>query len=300
MKIHTYIIYVLLLGVAILTAGNAVAVCPNSMRHHELTVQHLRFGIGSMAFEGANDWTRTSNNWSAGVGAYYTYWFNRHIGLSSGVSVAYLSHSARLDDIPSSSRGTISISNGSTSSPYAATMSVITAEVRETQSFTMMEIPLQLSLKANHLYANLGMSLATTLTSYGAYVYSSSTYTVSEIENLGVSFDGVPLSSHSASGGSGDYNPSTVRYPLFAMLAAEIGWRFYFDQRNMLSLSLYGSYAVNRCRPEVAAAEVVDVENGVARRLSPMQAGLVDGYRYYTAGFCIAYHFGFGSPIVKQ
>ena len=81
--------------------------------------------------------------------------------------------------------------------------------------------------------------------------------------------------------------------------SAEVGWRFNFDQCNMVSLSLYGSYALNRCSPDVAASEIVDVENGVARRLSPMQAGLVDGYRYYTAGFCIAYHLGVGSPLLK-
>ena len=272
---------------------------PNLMRHHEITVQHLRLGIGAMAFEGGSGWLLSSNSWSAGVGAYYTYWFTRHIGISAGGSVSYLSHSERLDDISSSSRGTVSISNGTTSVPYSATMSVATSEVRENQSFTMLEIPLQLSLKANHLYANVGMSFATSLSAYGAYVYSSSTYKVTEIEDLGVSLDGVPLRSSVAEGGSGDYYPSSVRRPFFAMVSAEVGWRFNFDQCNMVSLSLYGSYALNRCSPDVAASEIVDVENGVARRLSPMQAGLVDGYRYYTAGFCIAYHLGVGSPLLK-
>ncbi|MBQ4376902.1 MAG: hypothetical protein II793_04330 [Bacteroidales bacterium] len=279
--------------------GSAGAVRPNLMRHHEITVQHLRLGIGAMAFEGGSGWLLSSNSWSAGVGAYYTYWFTRHIGISAGGSVSYLSHSERLDDISSSSRGTVSISNGTTSVPYSATMSVATSEVRENQSFTMLEIPLQLSLKANHLYANVGMSFATSLSAYGAYVYSSSTYKVTEIEDLGVSLDGVPLSSSVAEGGSGDYSPSSVKRPIFAMVSAEVGWRFNFDQCNMVSLSLYGSYALNRCSPDVAASEIVDVENGVARRLSPMQAGLVDGYRYYTAGFCIAYHLGVGSPLLK-
>lgn len=296
MKVRVKIFFLL---ANLFIVGSAGAVRPNLMRHHEITVQHLRLGIGAMAFEGGSGWLLSSNSWSAGVGAYYTYWFSRHIGISAGGSVSYLSHSERLDDISSSSRGTVSISNGTTSVPYSATMSVATSEVRENQSFTMLEIPLQLSLKANHLYANVGMSFATTLSAYGAYVYSSSTYKVTEIEDLGVSLDGVPLRSSVAEGGSGDYSPSSVKRPIFAMVSAEVGWRFNFDQCNMVSLSLYGSYALNRCSPDVAASEIVDVENGVARRLSPMQAGLVDGYRYYTAGFCIAYHLGVGSPLLK-
>ena len=296
MKVRVKIFFLL---ANLFIVGSAGAVRPNLMRHHEITVQHLRLGIGAMAFEGGSGWLLSSNSWSAGVGAYYTYWFTRHIGISAGGSVSYLSHSERLDDISSSSRGTMSISNGTTSVPYSATMSVATSEVRENQSFTMLEIPLQLSLKANHLYANVGMSFATSLSAYGAYVYSSSTYKVTEIEDLGVSLDGVPLSSSVAEGSSGDYSPSSVKRPIFAMVSAEVGWRFNFDQCNMVSLSLYGSYALNRCSPDVAASEIVDVENGVARRLSPMQAGLVDGYRYYTAGFCIAYHLGVGSPLLK-
>ena len=292
--------YIFFLLVNLLLVGSAGAVRPNLMRHHEITVQHLRLGIGAMAFEGSSGWLLSLNNWSAGVGAYYTYWFTHHIGISAGGSVSYLSHSEKLDDFSSSSRGTISITNGTTAVPYSATMSVATSEVSENQSYTMLEVPLQLSVKANPLYANVGMSFATTLSTYGAYVYSSSTYKVTEIEDLGVSLDGVPLRSSVAEGGSGDYYPSSVRRPFFAMVSAEVGWRFNFDQCNMLSLSLYGSYALNRCRPDVAAGEIVDVDNGVARRLSPMQAGLVDGYRYYTAGFCIAYHAGFGNPLLKK
>ncbi|MBR1517129.1 MAG: hypothetical protein IJ620_03175 [Bacteroidales bacterium] len=292
--------HIMMLLLLVVLGPSATAVRPNLMRHHELSMQFLRGGVGSMAFEGRDSWSRTTGNWAMGIGLDYTYWFSRHVGVTTGFSVDYLSHSEQLDNFSSSSRGIVNVTNGGAVVPYGATMSVVTSTVHETQSFTMLEIPVQLSLKARHLYGRLGGSLCTSLTTYGAYEYASSEYTVADIEGLGVSLSGVPLSSSNANGGSGDYYPAQVRHPFFVMIAAEIGWRFFFDQLNMVSLSIHGSYALNRCQPDVVMAEVVDVSRGSARSVAPMQAGLVSGYRYYNIGAVVTYHFGFGNPIIKK
>lgn len=274
---------------------------PDEMRHHEVTARFLHIGIGSMAFEDNDGYLYSSHgNWSVGIGVNYSYWFSRHIGVTTGLSTSYLFYSEKLSNLATTSRGIVMISDGEGKTAYTATMAVLTPEERETKNYTMIEVPLLLSFRANHLYANVGASIATSLSTYSVYDYSPSTYHVSEIEGLGVSFSGVPVRTKEADGGGSSYLPASVKRPLFYMVSAEVGWLFHFDQRNMLSLSIYGSYALNKCQPDVATSEVVDVSQGVAHKISPMQAGLVNGYRYCSVGLCVAYHFGFGRPFTKR
>ena len=287
---------ILAIGALLLTIpeSRSTAATPGVPRH-EIHAHFLRFGMGAMPVASQEAYSyATLGNWSAGMGIGYTYWMTRHIGLSTGADIAYMFYNERYKDIASSSQGSVFISDGTNTTMHSATMAVHTNQAHEAKTFTMIEIPLMLSFKARHLYLNAGMAAATSLTSFGSYAYSPSTYQLSEIEDLGIRLEGIPTRTMNANGGNGTYTPTDVKHPFFAMVTAEIGWLFPFDERNMVSISLYGSYALNSFKSNLASAEVVDVVNGTARRLSLMQAGIASEYRYYAAGFCIAYHFGFG------
>ncbi|MBQ9546656.1 MAG: hypothetical protein IJU90_05165 [Bacteroidales bacterium] len=287
----------------VLTAGQAVAQndgVGDLMRRHEISVAFARPGVGNMPFGGTFGWDKhNSSDFAMGFSAGYTHWFSNHIGLATTASLTYVSNSEKLANITSTAHGTITISNGSgLDRKVNTTMTVNTPMVNETQSLLMLDIPIQLALQHKHLYCNLGLALGFSLNTYGAYVYAPSSYEITAIDDLGIDINTLPLDAVVVEGNKGDYAPASVRYPFFVELAADLGWKFYFDKRNAVSLAFSLRYALNKCNVDHSNYEIINISSDHTTALAPMQAGLVDYFRYYVAGLKVTYHWGCG-PAVK-
>ncbi|MBQ0015924.1 MAG: hypothetical protein KBT04_02945 [Bacteroidales bacterium] len=264
------------------------------LRKHEIAPYFSQAGIGSVPFHGRYDWSNPAGvNFGFGVG--YTYWFNEHIGLTSGLNFDYMSHHEQLDNVSSSAYGTDYIYNSGTSMLVDMYYEVVTDKVKEQQAVTMLEIPVQLSLKAKHLYGNFGVAFATPIYTYGTYTYGESEFRATRIVKTGGSTFDIPVDVNMVDRSTGKYEYGDVKTPFYCVLMIDGGWRFEFDKCNALSLGLYLKYALNECRVDDSNFQVVDVEGGVSTSNPPIKAGLVDSYRFYTAGFRITYHIGIGS-----
>lgn len=270
------------------------------MRRNEISVAFARPGIGNMPFSGPVVWDKyVKSDIALGFSAGYTYWFSEHIGLASSLTLTYISNSEKTSNITSTAHGTITINQGE-GTPTAATrevhttMTINTPMVSERQSLLMLDVPVQLSLQKKHLFCNLGLAFGVSLNTYGQYTYMPSVYSITAIEDLGIDISDLPLSAVVVEGNEGSYTPASVKHPVFIEFAADLGWKFNFDNRNAVSLALSLRYALNKCNIDNNGYEIIDINRDVTTARAPMQAGLVDSFRYYVAGIKISYHLGYG------
>lgn len=265
------------------------------MRRHEISVTFARPGFGDLPFNSTLRWDNhdfATSSMSFGAG--YTHWFSNHIGLTGSASLTYLNNKESLSNIASTAHGTITINNGSGSRVVNTTMAINTPLVSEYQSILMLDLPVQLTLQHRHLFCNLGLAFGVSLNTYGAYTYDPSVYQIVSIDDLGIDINTLPLDAVVVEGNSGDYAPASVKHPLFVEFAADLGWKFHFDNRNAVSLALSLRYALNKRTIDNSYFEIIDVRQDETTARSPMQAGLVDSYRYYVAGLKVTYHWGCG------
>lgn len=265
------------------------------MRRHELTMGFARPGYGDLPFKSTLSWdNHDMSTPSMSIGAGYTYWFTKHIGLTGAASLTYLNNTETLSNITSTAHGTITINNGAGSRVVNTTMSVLSPKVSEYQSLLMLDLPVQLSLQHKHLFCNVGLAFGVSLNSYGAYTYDPSVYQIVAIDDLGIDINSLPLDAVVVEGNEGNYAPASVKHPLFVEFAADLGWKFHFDNRNAFSLALSLRYALNKRTIDNNNFEIIDIRQDKTTARSPMQAGLVDSYRYYVLGLKFAYHWGWG------
>ena len=288
----------------VLTAGQVVAQndgVGDVMRRNEISVTFARPGVGNMPFGGTFGWKHhDKSDISMGYSIGYTRWFTNHIGLATTASLTYVSNVEQLSNITSTAHGTITICSGrGVDRIVNTTMTVYTPSVKETQSLVMLDIPVQLALQHKHLYCNVGLALGFSLNTYGAYEYAPSSYGITAIDDLGIDINTLPLDAVVVEGNKGDYAPASVRYPFFVELAADLGWKYFFDNRNAVSLAFSLRYALNKCNVDHGNYEIINISSDHTTALAPMQAGLVDYFSYYVAGLKVTYHWGCG-PAVKQ
>lgn len=269
----------------------------DDLLQHEVAVHFAKPGVSALPFDGIAAWGSPHSNGSFGMAVAYTYWFTRHIGITSGLHFTYFSFAEELDDIYSTARGSIDvISSDRRPMSVATTMSVNTPKAIEEQSILMFDIPVFLTLQHKHLFTNIGFGFATPLSMYGSYAYDASSYYITAVDGLGIRFR-KPVLAEVEEGNEGNYDPSDVKHPFFFELAADLGWKFPFDNRNVLSFSLFARYSLNKCKVDDSGFDIIDISNSVSSTRSPMQAGLVDSYRYYAVGISITYHWGFGKVV---
>lgn len=267
------------------------------MLRHEISAHFARPGWGSMPFDVTYGIGTTSSDWAYGFGLSYTYWHTEHYGLTSGLYLTYVSFHETFENVTSHTHGTICLtSSNGTSTQVHANMTILTPTIEESQALLMFELPVMFTAQARHLFGSLGFAFATTLSTYGTYYYDASDYRVASIDEMGVIFRR-PVRADILETSEGNYRPSDIKHPFFFEIAADLGWKFYFDNRNMVSLALYGRYSLNKCTVSNDYYKVIDVSNSTSTPRSPLEAGLVSSFRYYNAGLSVTYHFGVGKPI---
>lgn len=267
---------------------------------HTLGMRMFSLGYAALPYSSATyDWTTASGNMSYMLGFDYTYWFNRHIGISSGIEFNYILSNVKMGAFSAISRGTVMVSDGTADQLVNATFSADVPGVEENQIYLMLEIPIMLSLQTKSLFCNVGAVVATSLTSYSFYNYQPATYNIIYIDDFANSFT-FPIAADiddAVQEGENEYTPADIKHPFFFMLGGEIGWKFYFNNRNMLSLSLYGRVALHSNKVDACPLHTYTVSDAQAQTFPPLSAGLVDSFRYYVFGVGVTYHLGFGRPL---
>lgn len=268
----------------------------NDMRRGEWSYSLFAPGYVATPFEGSVEWQR---EWgiSCGFGVGYTHWFSRHVGFSSGLRFSYVHHNETVSNVNSVAYGTMPIDqriNGVLVTTYASSkVDVSMNSIHEDRIFALIEVPLYLTLQARHFYCNLGVSFDYVANTNESYTYDGNIYALTDVNGLGVSLtDPIPITLD----GEMSYNETPVKAwnKLFCMVGAELGWKIYFDYRNMMSIGLYGRYALNKASVDDLNAQPLSIAKGSIVSTSPLSTGLVDSYGYYEAGLRIAYHFGTG------
>ncbi|MBR1792133.1 MAG: hypothetical protein IJ764_00630 [Bacteroidales bacterium] len=271
-----------------------------SPERHTLSMRMFTLGYASLPYKSSTyHWDRVSGNMSYLIGFDYTFWFNHHVGVSTGLELNYILNNVGLGALSSESRGPIVVSNTEGDREVMATFRAESQGLEENQIFLMFELPVMLSLQSQNLFCNLGVSFATSLTSYSIFTYQPSSYSILDVDELDNSFSADPILAEIEESVEGEYTPADIKHPLFFMLGGEVGWKFYFNHRNMLSVSLYGRFALNACKVDKVEERVrtFSIAYGQSQSLPPLSSGMVDSFRYYVLGLGVTYHLGFGRPM---
>ena len=283
---------VLGVGSRTLQAQNALA--PEELPLNEVTVAFYP-GAAATPFKGGDaDWN-SKFNYAVGFGGDYTYWFNKTIGVSAGLKLTYMSNTQESEKFSTVFEGTLpvaGIAGGNTGVRLRST----TETVSETRTMSLVEIPIRLSLNFNDIYANIGVSLATAITNYGSHSYGETDYVMTELTTAGVMLPDVPVQLPDSRVGS-TFQSEDISWPFHVMLAAEAGYRFRMDDRNAISLGLYGRYALTQNSPDGKNQPMTLSRNRVSTA-QPSTTALVEKIGYTEFGLRIAYHYGVGEKKV--
>ena len=251
----------------------------------ELGVSIYGLSLASMPFEGNVQW-KDKMGMALGLGADYTRWFNANMGLTAGLKLSILEHNQEVGPVDMTFQGTHNIVGiGETS----VTMLAENTSIREGQTWAFIEIPVRFSLKHDNLYCNLGLSLSFAAAHSTNYAYECESYNITGVPALGISSAPVPVELEGRT--YSHTQRSKLKNPVYCMLSAEAGYLFRYDDRNAVSLGLYGRYGLNKCKTD-AADESLVMNNGQISVVQPSLSGIVDKMGYYEIGLRITYHYG--------
>ena len=284
--IHTNIAVLLtaILIVAMpLNAQNSTCIKPQG----EIAVSVYGPAMASLPFVSDFEWN-DNHGYSMGFGADYTHWYNRHFGLTAGFKITYLTHSQTSGVINENFNGTMPMTGlGATSVVMRGTANT----VNETQTMTFAEIPLRLSFEAYNAYFNIGAALSVALTDYSDFSYSGNGYAITGLPDMGVTLsNAVPISLNGRTRSSNF--PSELSRTIYGLACAELGYKFRFDNRNAVSLGVFGRYAFLPAKTE--NNKTFNLTNGNITAIQPSTTTIVDKMGYYEIGLRIAYHYGIG------
>ena len=288
----------IIIGVLVLVvmgAGSRTLKAQNDTLSEKLPLNEVAvaFYSGSAATPfkgGAADWN-SKFNYAVGFGGDYTYWFNKHIGISAGVRLTYMSNTQESEEFSTVFEGTlpvVGIAGGNT----GVRLRSITSTVSELRTMTFAEIPLRLSLAMNDIYANIGVSLATAITNYAAYSYAATGYVMTDLTDAGVVLPDVPVQLPDYRDGS-SFQTEETSWPFHVMLAVEAGYKFRMDERNAISLGIYGRYALTQSTPN-GSNQSMTLANNCVSMAQPSTTALVEKIGYTEFGLRITYHYGIG------
>lgn len=281
----SFLLATLLVTATTLTAQNAMA--PNHRPDGEIAVSVYGPAMASLPFRSDFEWN-DNRGYSMGFGADYTRWLNTYIGLSAGFKITYLTHNQTSGVIHENFAGTIPMNGNSTTSVL---MQGTSTNVTETQTMTFAEIPLRISFEAYNAYLNIGAALSVALTDYSDFSYGGNGYAITGLPDMGVTLpNAVPVALKGRTRSSNF--PSKLSRTIYGLACAELGYKFRFDNRNAVSLGVFGRYAFLPANTE--NNKTFTLTNGNIIAIQPSTTTIVDKMGYYEIGLRIAYHYGIG------
>lgn len=278
---------ILAFGGHAMQAQNKMA--PIEMPFNEVSVSVYGPSVASVPFaDGTAKWN-DKLGYALGIGADYTYWFGRHVGIAAGLKVSYMNTRQRSEAFATDFTGTLPIS---TLGRTGVSLHGTAASISEMQTITFVEVPVRLALTFKKIYLNLGISAATEITNFSTFGYDAPAYNITDLTEMGIHSLNVPVKLTDNKNGV-TFQNTDAGWPFFVLLSFEGGYKFCFDKRNALSLGLYGRYALTQSEAKGDKQPFTLANDRVSTAL-PSATDMVKSLGYYEFGLRITYHYGVG------
>ena len=282
----------ILFSLLALAACGSVLQAQEAEPRHELSVSLQGLGFGSTPFRGNDSWN-DQPGLSLGFNVGYTYWLGEHVGLRTGLRLARLSHNQEIKnlDMPFTTMLPLSSIGLPGGSVTTVNMRAAASAVQEEHNYTFIELPLQVALRFNQVYLNLGLSLSKAVYATGYYSYSDPSCAITALPDLGVTM-ATPVNRPLNGEKEGRVKNGDMTKPFYCLLDAEVGYNFPINDVTSIGVGLFGRYApiahkVNSTTP------AFDVQADASYYLTqPSTSTLVDKMGYYEVGLSIGVNFG--------
>lgn len=280
---------------ALTACGNALQAQETEPRH-EMSATLQGLGLGSMPFSGSQSWN-DQPGLSLGFGLGYTYWFNEHFGFRTGLRINRMTHNQKITNLdmpftaalPLSSLG---IPGGS--STTSVVMRAGASSIQEEQVYSYIELPLQVAMRFDKIYLNLGVSLAKAVSATADYSYSDPTCAITELPDLGVT-PTTPVPMVLTGEKEGSVKNRDMSKPFYFLLAAEAGYNIPVGDATNLSVGLFGRFAPIKNKTDNAVDAYAIQPDATYQLTQPSTSTLVEKVGYYEVGLSVGVNFGLGA-----
>lgn len=274
------------------------------LRQHDITLDFVSLGSSAILFNGPQQWGSPTHAWFYNCGVGYTYWLTHHIGFHAGVEFSYIQYTNHASNLTTISEGMFEVENSEETRLIDCTAKVVTSTAMEEQTVSMVHVPIQVMAQLNHIYLGLGVTMATPITTYGTFRYGTSEYRITSFNDLSVSTADLPVFGDYVNGSNGHHNMGSTVQPVFCNLALDLGWKFYFNDNNVVSLGVYLRRSLNKYKVEHQNSDIVDLSDGTNKsrtgNIPPERTSIVESLSFYECGARVCYHIGFGDLVKKK
>lgn len=262
---------------------------------HEVSVAVQGLGIGSMPFSGAATWD-DQPGLGLGFNVGYTYWFGEHFGFRTGVRLTHFSHNQKISnfDLPISA----SLPLSSLGLPGGSTMTTVmlrgtATSIQEEQTYTYIELPIQLAMRFGGVFVNLGVSLSKAVEASADYSFTDPALAVTGIPDLGITpTTPVPMTLSGTTEKS--VKNADMTKPFYCLLDAEVGYNFPIGRASSIALGLFGRYAPFAYSTD-NDVNIYDLHPDASFTVTqPSTAAQVEKVGYYEVGVSLGVNFGLG------
>ena len=276
-----------------LLTGMPIMQAQESGKGHELSVAFQGLGIGSMPFTGSATWN-DQPGLSLGFNVGYTYWFGEHFGFRTGVRLSRFSHNQKISnfDLPiTTSLPMSSLGLPGGSAVTAVVLRGTATSIQEEQSYTFLELPIQLAMRFGGVFVNVGLSLSKAVNASADYSFTDPALAVTAIPDLGITpTTPVPMTLNGTTEKS--VKNADMTKPFYCLLDAEVGYNFPLGDVTSLALGLYGRYAPIAYKTDNNVDIYALSPDATYTVTQPSTATQVEKIGYYEIGVSLGVNFG--------
>ena len=259
---------------------------------HEVTVAFQGLGLGSMPFQGAS-WN-DQPGLTLGVSAGYTYWFNEHMGIHTGLRLNDMSHNQKVTNYNVASSTPLTASSiglpGGSATTNVNLLSTATS-IQEEQHYNYVELPIQLALQFSKVFVNVGISLAKAVRATADYSYTNPSCVMTEFPDFNITpSPAVPLTLTGETSGS-IKNADMVK-PFRFLLDAEAGYKIYLGDVTSLGVGVYGRFSPIPYKNNDAIEGFAVQPDATYTLAQPSITTLAEKVGYYEVGVSVGVNFG--------
>lgn len=289
------------IAAAMLLCGANAVQAQEQAPSNEISLSFQGIGIGSMPFSGSTSWNDQPGI-DLGFHVGYTHWFTDIIGIHTGVRVSHMWYNQQISNLDMNVSAQLPLSSlglpgGSTTTTVNLRDAATT--IQEKRQYTFLEVPIELALRFNKVYFNVGVALAKAVGANAEYNYTDPTCEIQALPDLGITMTpAVPVALDGEAGRK--VKNSDMAKPFYCLLAAEAGYNFPLCDATSLAVGVYGRYAPFANKPKDAVDAYAIQPDATYRLAQPATSTLVEKVGYYEVGLSVGVNFGLVNKKAKQ
>lgn len=283
----------------ILISFLAMAVCGGVLHaqeaapRHEVSVSFQGLGLGSMPFSGSASW-EDQPGLSLGFNVGYTYWFGEHFGFHTGVRLTHFSHNQKISNFDHPISASLPMSSLGLPGGSALTTVVLrgtATSIQEEQNYTYLELPIQLAMRFNRVFVNVGLSLSKAVNATADYSVTDPALAITAIPDLGITpATPVPMTMNGTSEKS--VKNADMTKPFYCLLDAEVGYNFPIGDATALSVGIFGRFAPVAHKTDNNVDIFALSPDATFTVTQPSNAAQVEKMGYYEVGLSLGLSLG--------